>query len=451
MKRISLTSLLLWIPPGFRDYVTEIARDKLTGRVIRGSFWAVAGSLIFKGFFLVSSIVLARILGRSQYGELGIIQSTINMFASFAGFGLGVTSTKYVAEMRDVNPEKTGNFIASSNIVSALIGFCFTAFFIILSPIIAERLIDAPDLADEMRLGSLMLFFSAINGAQSGAMAGFENFKDIAKINIFVGLFCLPVQILLTINFGLNGAIAGFGLTYFFQWILNYFFLRKTANRFKIRIRIRESLKDISYLWEFSIPALLGGIIVSISLWYANTILVTRVDGFNEMAVFNAASQWQNIVLFIPLAISQISLPIFSHSKNNIEKFIKFIKYNIIMNLSICLILAIIFALFSKFIMQSYGNSFREGYIVLIILTFTAVFISLNTVIGQVIAGIGKMWVGFIINLLWAVVFLYLAFQFISSGAGAKGLAMAMLFSYLVHTMVVTLTSYYFVNRRFGK
>ena len=446
-----MTSLLLRIPPGFRDYVAEIARDKLTGRVIRGSFWALAGSLIFKGFFLVSSIVVARILGRSQYGELGIIQSTINMFASFAGFGLGVTSTKYVAEMRDVNPEKAGNFIASSNIVAALIGFCFTSFFIVLSPVIAERLIDAPDLADEMRLGSLMLFFSAINGAQSGAMAGFENFKDIAKINISVGLFSLPVQILLTLNFGLNGAIAGFGLTYFFQCILNYFFLRKTANRFNIRIRIGKSLKNISYLWEFSIPAFLGGIIVSMALWYANTILVTQVNGFNEMAVFNAASQWQNIVLFIPMAISQISLPLFSHSKNNIEKFTKFIKYNIILNLSICLTLAAIFALFSKYIMQSYGYSFREGYIILIILSLTAVLISLNTVIGQVIAGIGKMWIGFVINLLWAAVFLYLAFHFFNVRAGAKGLALAMLISYLVHTLVVTLTSYYFINRKFRK
>lgn len=101
--------------------------------------------------------------------------------------------------------------------------------------------------------------------------------------------------------------------------------------------------------------------------------------------------------------------------------------------------------------MQSYGNSFREGYLVLIILSFTAVLISLNTVIGQVIAGIGKMWIGFAINLLWATVFLYLAFQFMSSGAGAKGLALAMLFSYLVHTLVVTLTSYYFIKRRFRK
>jgi O-antigen/teichoic acid export membrane protein len=419
--------------------------------VIRGSFWALSGSVISKLFFLVASIAVARILGRTQYGEFGIIQSTINMFAAFAGFGLGVTSTKYVAEMRDDDPEKAGNIIASSNLVAAIFGFCFTAFFIILSPVITDRLINAPALADEMRLGSLMLFFSAVNGAQAGAMAGFENFKDIAKINIFVGLFSLPVQILLTLLFGLYGAISGFGLTYFFQWILNYFFLRKTADKYNIRIRIGKSLHNISYLWEFSIPALLGGIIVSMALWYANTMLVSRANGFNEMAVFNAATQWQNIVLFIPMAISQISLPIFSNSKNNIEKFKRLIKYNILLNLAICLILAVIFTSLSKIIMQSYGNSFREGYIVLIILSFTAVLVSLNSVIGQVIAGIGKMWIGFAINLLWATVFLYLAFKLLDQGAGAKGLALAMLFSYFVHTLVVTLTSYYFVTRRFRK
>jgi len=37
------------------------------------------------------------LLGTVGFGELGVIQSTVGMFGVFAGLGLGMTATKYVA------------------------------------------------------------------------------------------------------------------------------------------------------------------------------------------------------------------------------------------------------------------------------------------------------------------------------------------------------------------
>jgi O-antigen/teichoic acid export membrane protein len=448
MKRLSLSAIFLLLPYSLQQQISKINNNEITGRIFRGSFWALSGSVLSKGLLLISSIVIARILGKLQYGELGIIQSTINMFAAFASFGLGMTATKYIAELRDNNPEKAGSIIATSNLFAGIIGFIFTAVFLLFTPVIADNLISAPGLVNEMRLGSVMLFFIALNGAQTGAMAGFENFKGIAIINIIVGLFSFPIQIILTLFFGLNGTIIGLGITYLLQWVLNFFILRSTARKFNIKIRTHKALKDISFLWEFSIPAVFGSVIVSITLWYANTILVSKINGFSEMAIFNAASQWQNIVLFIPMAVSQISLPLFSYSKNNKIQFVKLIRYNLILNLVVSLILAVLFSIFSKIIMQTYGDSFKEGYPVIIVLTFTAVLISINSVIGQVIAGIGRMWIGFLVNLIWALIFIALAKHFINNGMGAIGLAKSMLFAYLVHTLNTALVSYYYIRRR---
>ncbi|MDQ3920568.1 MAG: oligosaccharide flippase family protein, partial [Acidobacteriota bacterium] len=60
------------------------------------------------------AVIAARCLGRKGYGELGIIQSTVGMFQVFAGFGLGLTATKYVAEFKRQNPERAGHIIAVS-------------------------------------------------------------------------------------------------------------------------------------------------------------------------------------------------------------------------------------------------------------------------------------------------------------------------------------------------
>ena len=447
MRHLQKKSYILLLPKFLKDIIDELESDNLKKRVARISFWALSGSVFSKFFLLISSILVARIIGKVHYGEYGIIQSTLNFFAVFAGFSLGTTSTKYVAELRDTDPVKAGNIIASSNFVAGFFGLCVTLIFILFSHIISNKLMGSDNLSDEMRIASVLLFFNAINGAQAGALAGFEDFKSIFRISLVSGMATLISQILMVFAFGLKGAFLGLGIAYTLQFIYGFILLRKTAKKHGINIILNRSLSDISYIWRFSLPAVLGGIVVSLSLWISNLFLVNHFNGFNEVAIYNAASQWQNVILFIPMAISQVSLPIFSNMKTDILRLKKLIRYNLVINFLICLFLAIIFSAFSTLIMNSYGRGFRDGTSVVVILSIAAVLISTNMVIGQIIAGLGKMWTGFAINLIWACVFLLLAYRFIENGKGAIGLAEALLIAYLVHTVIVSIFSIYFIRR----
>ncbi|NOZ40854.1 MAG: oligosaccharide flippase family protein [Planctomycetes bacterium] len=71
----------------------------------------MAGAVISRGLMLVASILVARMLGKTVYGELGMIRSTVGMFGVFAGFGLGLTATKHVAEFRESDPERAGRIV----------------------------------------------------------------------------------------------------------------------------------------------------------------------------------------------------------------------------------------------------------------------------------------------------------------------------------------------------
>lgn len=447
-KKIMFKSIKSLLPNVLSEYLISINRGDISGRIARGSFWILIGSIFSRGVGVIISIVLARILGQTSYGQFGIIQSTIIMFATFTGFGLGVTSTKYVAELRNSDPKLAGNIISSSNMIASIMGLFFTILFFFLAPLVAANVINAPYLVTEIRIGAIMLFFSALNGAQTGALAGFEAFKDIAKINITVSLIYLPIQVVSTYLLGLEGAIIGLGANYFTQYLFNYRVLRKIANNYSIEINyFTKSLGNISYLWKFSLPAVLVGLLVNPVMWYCNTLLVRNTNGFNEMAIYNAASQWQNVILFIPIALSQIALPLFSNVQKDKSSFVKVIKYNLILNIATCLIIAIMISLFSKIIMKVYGNDYADANLVLILLSFTSVLIAVNNVIGQAITSLGKMWTGFSLNFCWAIVLIALANIFIQQGLGATGLAKAFLLSYLLHTLLVSLTTYYYMRR----
>ena len=48
-------------------------------RLARGIAWSALGAVSSRALALLASIIAARILGKSVFGELGILQSTTNM------------------------------------------------------------------------------------------------------------------------------------------------------------------------------------------------------------------------------------------------------------------------------------------------------------------------------------------------------------------------------------
>ena len=99
--------------PRFLDgFWTRLESSPLGERLLRGSFWSLLGTFASRALGLAAAILAARILGKAVYGELGIIQSTVGMLGTFAGFGMGTTATKYVAELRYKDPAQAGKIIA---------------------------------------------------------------------------------------------------------------------------------------------------------------------------------------------------------------------------------------------------------------------------------------------------------------------------------------------------
>lgn len=416
-------------------FVINFSKSDLGRRFVSGAFWSLSSSVFSQGLMLLASIVAARILGKLQFGELGMIRSTVNMFSVFAGFGLGLTATKYIAEFRVCDVNKTGKIIGLTIIFAIIIGGLISSSIVMMAPFIANQTINSPNLIYEIRLGAVILFFTSINGAFAGILAGFEAIKSIAKINFFVGILSFPIQILLTIKWGLEGSIIGFGINFLILAVFNLLMVFKTSNQFGITVLFKNSFDELPIIYKFSLPALLSGLMVSPVMWACNALLVNKPNGYSELAVFDAANQWRSSILFIPLALSQIILPMLSDTENKVQ-FNKIVKLNLYLNIIISLIIFVIIYFFSSIIMSSYGPSFRNGESVLVILAFSAIFISVNNVIGHAIASKGKMWIGFLFNFIWGVTLLICTYTYMNLGYGAEGLAYSFLISYLVHSLV---------------
>jgi O-antigen/teichoic acid export membrane protein len=434
-----------YCPTFLRPAFDRVANSPIGYRLATGVFWAMAGEVISRGLTLAALVLVARMLGKTGYGELGVIQATVGMFGVFAGFGLGLTATKHVAEFRSHDPERAGRIIAVSGLTAMITGGLMAVGMLLFAPWLAEHTINAPHLTGLLRVSALMLFVSALNGAQTGALAGFEAFKTIARVNLCIGLISFPLLVAGAYFGGLTGVVSMMAVNLSVNWLLNHLALRKEAGRYRVPFTFKHCGREVSVLWRFSLPAVLSGALVGPVGWVCSAFLVNQPDGYAEMGVFSAASQLQLAILFIPGALAQIVLPMLSnlHASDERHRFMKVVWYNVLISGGITTGIVLPVSLLSGIIMRTYGKGFANGGPVLILSAVAAIPITLTAVIGRVIASKNKMWAGLILNALWAACLMVTAWLLI--GHGARGLATAYLVSYVFHLLNTAIYTRLFV------
>ena len=98
-----------------QEKLTEhLPANSLRRRFANGAFWSVAAAVVSQGMRFLAFVIIARILGKTGFGELGMIQHTVSMFGIFTGLGLGLTATKHVAEFRSTDPSRAGRIMTLS-------------------------------------------------------------------------------------------------------------------------------------------------------------------------------------------------------------------------------------------------------------------------------------------------------------------------------------------------
>jgi O-antigen/teichoic acid export membrane protein len=395
---------------------------------------------------LLASIFVARFLGKTSYGELGILQSTISMLGVFAGFGLGLTTTKHIAEYRVSDPSRAGRIMAISSIFALLSGATLSLILFVFSPWLAQNSLNAPHLTGVLRVASIILFISALNGAQTGALSGFESFKVIARINFIVGLTSFPTLVCGAWIWGLFGATWALVLNLAIHWLLNFMALRHEARRHKIRVTLSGCRPELPILWKFSLPAVLSSALVGPVNWTCNAFLVNQPNGYDEMAIYNVANQWHSMFIYLPGIINGVILPLLS-SQITEDKTVnsrKILQLAIAINLLLTLIPVIAISIFSPYVMMLYGSSYHSGWSALVFALLTSCLIAVQSPVGQTIASSGKLWIGLVMNAGWATVFIACALALVAYGA--VGLALSRFVAYLIHSAWVFLFAYYILK-----
>jgi O-antigen/teichoic acid export membrane protein len=426
-------TILTRCPAVLRPLLDRIEASDTGYRLARGAFWSFTGAVISRGLTFVASILVARILGRTGYGEVGMVQSTVGLFGSLAGFGMGLTATKHVAEFCQSDPNRAGRVVTLAGLVALLTAGPMALGLLALAPWLAVHTIGAPHLAGALRIGAGLLLLGALNGAQTGALAGFEAFKTIAQVNLLVGLISFPILVSGAYFGGSVGMVWALTINMGANWLLNHIALRAEAHRHGVPLAFRHCRRELPMVWSFSLPATLGSAMVVPVTWACYTILVHQPQGYGQLGVYSAIQYIKQIpevllaVLMVPL------LPVLSErfAAREIASYNRTLSCAFGLSLGLIVPVSLLQTALPSLTLLFLGPDYQGNTAVVQWLMLHSMLAGLSTPLASVIASVNRMWFGFVYNFSWGLCFAGLTLL-LAPRHGAVGLAAAFSAAYLL-------------------
>ncbi len=389
-------------------------------RLARGAFWTLLGTLLARGFALAGTIVVARILGKEVFGALGMVQSTVGMFGTVAGFGLGVMATKHIAEFRKTNPQRAGRIIYLSECMCWVAGGVGAIGMFFAAPWLALHSLANPGLAGILRISALYLLFTSVNGGQLGILSGFEAFREAAKVNLWVGVLNFTFSIAGCWWGGLGGAVWGLAISQAFVCVISFWIIKRHARQAKVPMLATGWQSELSLLWGFNLPLVLTNMLGIPVAWLCQSLLARQAKGYEHLADYFSALQLRNIPLAMIGVVVAAVLPVYTNSRaeqgsQTQRKVLRLMQFVILATIFPILL---IMATFAGPILFAYGKDFQTGAFVLRLLLLSVAFEAMATVNLQIMVGSGLVWQVFHIYIAGSIVFIILSYTLVPTMQG---------------------------------
>lgn len=406
----------------------------LRARLLSGGLFSLAGAVLGRGSSLALSYLLAWLLGRDAFGGYGMVQGTVVLFAVFAGFGLGVTASRELASLRRVDPARAGRILGLLAVTAVLSALALAAALLLAAPWIAGARLHDPALLIPLRASALVLALQTLAGAQQGALSGFEAFRPQAIAQAIGGLCTLGFGALGAKLHGTTGALLGVGAGQAVVVLAQQLALVRAARAQGVPLRLSGALRELAVLGRSAAPAVLSVTISMPVVWWTTAELYAGPDGPAEAAIFSAANQWRQVLLFVPTVFGQFVTPIIAErlSRGSRAEAAEALRLSILAAAIVAVPAGIALSLLSPLIMGGYGAGFGDGGIVLVLIVAASALVAIQTPVGAAIAGAGQLWTGAWMNAAWGAVMLLAAW--LLRERGAAGLALAYLVAYAIHS-----------------
>lgn len=420
----------------------QFGKQKIqNSKLIQDSLWSVLGSGFGNFLLLIAGIVIARFLGKDVYGEYGMVKTTMFYFASFATFGLGFTSTKYIADFLNNKQSDIVSVIKSSLVITLIFSLFICLVLLLFSGPIAN-FINEPKLKTAFQYLGIIIVFRSITTTGVGLLSGFKRFDTIGIAGIISGAVLLVLGTILTYLYGLTGSLIAL-------------LLSQMANSVVVLLKLYSICRQYNdscnryyrELLVFSFPIALQELSYAVCSW-ATMLVLAKYSSVGEVGLWSASAQWHSVALLIPGLLSNMVLSYMSSAFAEKSGHGTMVKKMMIINLLSALIPFLIIIALQNVITSYYGPTFSGLPKVLNMLMVSTFFVCAANVLQSNLIATGKNWTLFTFRLIRDLTILLLLFFILknSNSDAAFKLSMIYVLAYFVYFSLMT--GYYFWSKQ---
>ena len=420
---------------------------RLGYRLVRGVAWNVLAAAFTNGGNLLTTLILANILGKETLGEFAIAQSTILSISGIAQVAVGLTANKFVAQYRSEYKERAGQVLGLCAIVTVLTGCIGTCTLLFGASTISRYFLATPSLASTISLAAGAVLFSTMNGFQVGALAGLEHYRGIASASLAHAIFYVPICALLALFGGLQGVLIALIASAGVRWLFFNFVLAKELKRQGIRPTVKGLRYALGLLFTFAAPAALAGVSALTAIWIGNAILVRQENGLAEMGIYTAANTLRVLLLLLPALMGNVGTSIINSflEIRHVGRYRTTFWATLLVTCASLVVGAAALLLPGKMFLGLFGAEFVVAAVLLPALLGGAVLEGISIAVYQIIQSRARMWTSlFLVSLPRDCLMVALAWVLVPHH-GALGLAVAYLLAW-----GVALTSIILISLRIG-
>jgi O-antigen/teichoic acid export membrane protein len=404
--------------------------------IVRGTtfilFSQVTGGVIT---FLIS-IAVARYLGPERFGLYALLVSIQGVVGIFAGFGLSQAIAKYVAQSLPEKNDASKHYVEYGLLLFLLFSAISCMSYVVLSGLIGNNLYHEHSLVGLIPYSSMVVLSSAMYTITFGIAQGCRRIKMLSSMQITVPVISLVLIISFISHFEIRGVLFSVFLSQMTVSIAVLLWLRRNVIGFTISPTASRDTRYLRDLWSFAVPAVLASVVVIPVLWLGNTEL-TLTEGLTALGYFSVAVVIYQALAVVPNALVIPLVPSISElaqrDRSKVDAFVVKALH------SVSVVFFPLFlgtALFSSNIIRLfYGDSYLPSSNAAYLMVTASYFLTLVAVVGALVAGLGKMWVGLALNGIWGLVFVVFSLTAVPI-YGVVGLGATFAVSYCLHVIV---------------
>jgi len=410
-----------------------MARDQVS--VVGGSTTILLSLIVSGVISILLSILIARSVRATEFGIYAMVVSTQVIVILFAGFAMGTTLAKFISEYTVRSPPEARALAKVGLVLVALFTGASTSAYVALKDFIGKGLFNEPRVSELIPLSALVVLSTVLFSTAFGMVQGCQRIRALAVMRVLSPMLSIGLVAVLLRVFNLEGVFIGLFLGQTSVAIGTLVWLNRSRFQFTYSA-IRGSVSMHSKrLLAYSIPAVLSASLVVPVVWLGNTALALSTS-FEILAYFAVAYvTFQSLNVFpqsivIPLIprVSELSI---ASPKDIPASIVWTLRFSSVTLLPI----VVSVALFAKPIVTLlYGEAYAPAADAVYLMVTASYFYATASIIGAAIAGIGRVWVGFGLNALWALLFLVLS-AFLIPRWGVLGLAATFSCSYAAHVV----------------